>query len=288
MKRIANPDYIVNNADWLSKMTMVDFIRDACAHFSVNQMLTMETFENRLSNQNHLSLMEFMYTPMQAYDFAHLYRKYGCEVQCGGSDQFGNICQGIGYVKKVVQDSDPQGLTFNLLVNSKGEKMGKTVAGAVYLDDSMVSAYDFWQYFRNVDDADVRNVFLKLTELEVSEIDDLVEKDIIKAKKVLADEVTKLVHGPKKTLEAREKSENMFEKRDFDTATKVQCRFGTTLDEVSLLCSFVSSKSEAKNAIRAGSVTINGQKCLDPKFGDLKDGDVICFGKKKFYKIIIF
>ena len=198
-----NKAYMVNNADWLFDINYISFLRDIGAHFSVNRMLAAECYKQRL--ETGLTFLEFNYMLMQSYDFLHLYRKYGCKLQMGGNDQWSNIISGADLVRRVEGDS-AYGMTFTLLTTSEGVKMGKTQAGALWLDPEKVSPYDFYQYWRNVDDRDVEKCLSLLTFLpmdEVRRLGALEGAEINKAKEVLAFELTKMIHSEEEAKNAR-------------------------------------------------------------------------------------
>ncbi|MEC4735503.1 MAG: tyrosine--tRNA ligase, partial [Wolbachia endosymbiont of Halictus tumulorum] len=207
---------IVNNADWLDNIKYIDFLRDIGAYFSVNRMLSFDSVKTRLDREQTLSFLEFNYMLLQAYDFIELNKKYDCRLQIGGSDQWGNIVNGIELGKKL---NLPElfGLTMPLLLNAQGKKMGKTESGAVWLDDNMLKPYDYWQYFRNVDDQDVGRFLRLLTDVPIDEIrklESLKDQEINEAKKVLATEVTKICHGDKEAELAQFAAISAFENED--------------------------------------------------------------------------
>jgi tyrosyl-tRNA synthetase len=287
IEKIADPEFMVDNVDWFSSMNILTFMRDVAARFSVNELLSMETFDNRISSQSHLSFMEFSYPLLQAYDFAYLNKEYGCNVQIGGSDQWGNITQGIGYVAKA-NGTQVYGMTSSLLVNASGEKMGKSVDGAIFLDESLKSPYDFWQFWRNVDDSDVANFMLQLTDLDVEYIKEITSKDIILSKKILADEVTKFVHGEEKAKAAREQSESIFEQNSHALIPSIEWTFGESikLEKLVVQCGFTNSLSEAKRLINSGAIQVDGEKILDHSKILSKHTYIVCYGKKKYIKVI--
>jgi len=287
-----NPPLILDNADWLDGLKFIDFLRDIGRHFSVNRMLSFDSVKIRLDRLESLSLLEFNYMCMQAYDFLHLGRVHGCRLQMGGSDQWGNIVNGIELARRA-DGRELFGLTTPLIETSDGKKMGKSSGKAIWLNPDMLSAYEFWQFWRNTHDADVGR-FLKLfTELPVPECDRLGAlqgADINEAKKVLADEVTMLIHGPDAAREASETAGNVFG----------QVGDGSGLDEIIVsadvlseavsasrivvLTGLAASGKEAKRLIQDGAVRFDG--CLvdlatrtDPNH--IQDGLVVSIGKKK-------
>lgn len=286
IEKLIQPDEIVYNHEWLGDMNMIDFIRDVGSYFSVNQLIKLETFESRIRENRNLSFLEFTYPLMQGYDFLYLNRKYGCNVQIGGSDQWGNIIQGLHLVHKL-DKKEVYGLTNQLLTTSDGTKMGKSVNGAVFLDEKLVSSYDFWQFWRNVDDADVKKFMLQLTDISSEDIDALpfnTVTDITNAKKMLADNITAWVHGDVAAREARSKAEEIFENNNVvDEAALAACSLVMALNHLGL----VSSNSEAKRSIAAGSVKINSEKIVDTGYIFMPGEYVLEFAKKKKFKIVI-
>lgn len=280
--RIFMPDHLVENRKWLD-MSMLTFLREVGAYFSINQLINLDTFYNRLESKEHLSFLEISYPLLQAYDFLHLNLEYGCNVQVGGSDQWGNITQGIQYVKRIT-NKDVYGLVTELLVSSKGDKMGKTSSGAIFLDSELTSVYDFWQFWRNIDDNDVEDLLLKFTELTIREIKGLLE-DCNNAKKYLADQITEMVHGKTEAINARTKSEAIFEHGNYDLLTEILVQEQITLDHVLYNIGASQSISEAKRIIQGGGVQIDGVKMLDPNHMLQNKTQIISYGKHKFFKV---
>jgi tyrosyl-tRNA synthetase len=258
-----NGAIIVNNADWLLKLNYVEFIRDIGAHFSVNRMLTAESYRSRI--EKGLTFLEFNYQIMQAYDFLILNERYDCELQLGGDDQWSNILAGADLIRRIRQ-RDAYAVTFTLLEKSNGEKMGKTAGGAIWLDPKKTSPYDFYQYFRNVEDVKVEECLKLLTFLPLKEIAGLAKyKDerINEAKKVLAFEVTKLVHGEAEALKAQKQAAAAFS-NNLEDMPKVSVRLAADYKVVDLLCDvkLCASKGEARRLIEGGGVNINDCKVL--------------------------
>jgi tyrosyl-tRNA synthetase len=285
---------MVNNADWLLGLNYVEFLRDVGRHFSVNRMLSFDSVKLRLDREQSLSFLEFNYMILQAYDFVELWKREGCRLQMGGSDQWGNIVNGIELGHKM-HGASLFALTSPLLTTSSGAKMGKTASGAVWLDEAMLSAYDFWQYWRNTEDADVAR-FLKLyTTLPLDEVERLAAlggAEINEAKKVLATEVTTLLHGREKAEAAAETARKTFEEGALAADLPSIEVAGSELSEgIGLLTVFVraglaSSNGEARRSIQGGAVRINDEPVRDEKrvvtVADLKDGVVkLSMGKKK-------
>jgi len=285
---------MVNNADWLLDLNYIEFLRDIGAHFSVNKMLTAECFKQRL--EKGLSFLEFNYMLMQSYDFLMLSRKYDCKMELGGDDQWSNILGGINLCHKK-DHKQVYGMTFTLLTNSEGKKMGKTANGAVWLDRNKTSPYDFYQYFRNVDDADVINCLKLLTFVPMDEIRRMEKfegQELNEAKKLLAYEVTKLVHGEADAKAAKETAEGLF--GGGNTANMPQTELSSAEEETMLLdlmvlAGIIPSKSEGRRNIQQGGVSVNDEKVTDPnmmiKKDALKEGIIIKKGKKVFHKVIL-
>jgi tyrosyl-tRNA synthetase len=265
---------IANNADWLNSLNYIDFLRDVGRHFSVNRMLAFDSVKLRLERQHELSFLEFNYMILQAYDFVELYKRYGCMLQMGGSDQWGNIVNGIELGRRLC-NAQLFALTSPLITTSSGAKMGKTAAGAVWLNAEQVSPYEYWQYWRNTDDADVPS-FLKLfTVLPIQEIGRLAalkSEEINEAKKVLATEATALVHGRALAEEAAETSRRTFEEGTLTRSLPtVEVPRSELESGISVLAAFsakaglVVSNMEARRQIRGGGLKVNDVTVVDEK-----------------------
>ena len=285
---------MVNNADWLLDLNYVEFLRDIGACFSVNKMLTAECFKQRL--EKGLSFLEFNYMLMQSYDFLMLNRKYGCMIELGGDDQWSNILGGIELCRRKDQ-KQVYGMTFTLLTNSEGKKMGKTASGAVWLDPQKTTPYDFYQYWVNVGDDDVIKCIKLLTFIPMDEIREM-EKwegaELNKAKKILAYEVTKLVHGEEEANKAREAAEAIFSGSGLsdNMPTKELNDWAGEMQVLDLLTvtGILPSKGEARRLIQQNGLTINDVKITDVNAkvtdDDFKDGFIIVKkGKKSFFKV---
>ena len=288
---------MVNNADWLLGLNYVDVLRDVGACFSVNRMLTAECYKQRM--EKGLSFLEFNYMIMQSYDFYHLYKTYGCNMQFGGDDQWSNMLGGTELIRRKL-GKDAHAMTITLLLNSEGKKMGKTASGAVWLDPNKTSPYDFYQYWRNVGDADVLKCIRMLTFLPIEEInamDGWEGSQLNTAKSILAYELTKLVHGEEEANKAKAQAEALFGAggaADAPTAEMLDEDFyieGKT-DILTMLVrsGLVKSKSEARQAVQQGGVSVDGEKVSDIKTyftkEDLADGKLIRKGKKSYMKVI--
>jgi len=288
---------IDNNADWLLELNYVDFIRSIGKHFSVNRMLTAECFKQRM--ETGLSFLEFNYMLMQAYDFLELYRRYNCKMQFGGDDQWSNIIAGVDLVRRE-DGAQVYGMTFALLLTSEGKKMGKTQKGALWLDPEKTSPYEFYQYWRNVEDADVRTCLSMLTFLpmdEVERLSSLKDAEINKAKEILAYEVTKLVHGEEEAKKAQEASRALFAGGgSMDDVPKTRMPASEFEGEgkgvVNLITELklVSSKSDGFRTIEQGGLTIDDVKVTDPKLMITKDmfrdGKILIRKGKKTYHMV--
>ena len=261
---------LVNNADWLLDLNYVDVLREVGACFSVNRMLTAECYKQRM--EKGLSFLEFNYMIMQSYDFYALYQKYGCNMQFGGDDQWSNMLGGTELIRRKLS-KDAYAMTINLLLNSEGKKMGKTQSGAVWLSAEKTSPFDFYQYWRNVDDADVVKCLKMLTFLPLEEIEELAKlegSEINKAKEVLAYELTKLIHGEEEAEKAQEGARALFSKGvDTDNMpTTALSDADFTDDSISVLdllikCSLIPSKGEGKRLIQQGGVSVDDEKVTD-------------------------
>ena len=290
---------MVNNADWLMNLNYVELLSEVGAHFSVNRMLTAECYKQRM--ERGLSFLEFNYMIMQSYDFYMLYQKYGCNMQFGGDDQWSNMLGGTELIRRKL-GKDAYAMTITLLLNSEGKKMGKTQSGAVWLDPNKTSPFDFYQYWRNVDDADVIKCMRLLTFLPLEEIDEMAKwegSELNKAKEILAYQLTELVHGEEEAKKAQEGARALFSgadtshmpttelsEEDFDEEGKI--------DLITLLvkAELVPSRSEGRRAIQQGGVSIDGEKLTDiyhtvEKDAFAGDGIVLKRGKKKFKKICV-
>lgn len=288
---------MVNNADWLLKLNYVEFLRDIGACFSVNKMLTAECFKQRL--EKGLSFLEFNYMLMQSYDFLMLSREYDCKLELGGDDQWSNILGGIELCRRKDQ-KQVYGMTFTLLTNSEGKKMGKTQSGALWLDPEKTSPYDFYQYWVNVDDADVIKCLKLLTFLPLEEIEEMAkykDAEINKAKKVLAYEVTKLVHGEEEANKVKAAAEAVFgggmNSADMPTTEIEKSELdGMSILDILVKSALASSKGEARRLVGQGGVSLNGEKVTDIAFmltdANFENNEAtIKKGKKVFHRIVL-
>ena len=289
---------MVNNADWLLNLNYIDFIRDIGACFSVNNMLRAECFKQRM--EKGLSFLEFNYMPMQSYDFYYLYQHYGCNMQFGGNDQWSNMLGGTELIRRKL-GKDAHAMTITLLLNSEGKKMGKTAKGAVWLDPNKTSPYEFYQYWRYVDDADVMKCIRMLTFLPLEQIDEMdswKDAKINEAKEILAFELTKLVHGEEEAQKAQASAKALFVGggEDANLPTTEIAEEQLTDGQIGILslmvaCKLASSNKEARTLVQQGGVLINDEKVPAPNFcvtrQMLADGVKIRKGKKVFHKAIL-
>lgn len=288
---------MVNNADWLMNLNYIEFLREVGVHFSVNRMLAAECYKQRL--ERGLSFFEMNYMVMQSYDFLELNRKYDCCLELGGDDQWSNIIGGVELIRRA-EGKEAYGMTFKLLQTSDGRKMGKTEKGAVWLNPEKTSPYEFYQYWRNVDDADVTNCMKMLTFIpmnEIREYEKLEGSEINKAKEVLAFEVTKLIHGEEEAIKARDAAKALFSNNanseNMPTTTLTDADFengAITVIDAMVKAGLVKSKGEARRLITQGGVSVNDNKVssIDEviTMDDAAKGAVIKKGKKIFHKIV--
>ena len=287
-----NPAIMVDNGDWLLNLNYIDFLREIGINFSVNKMLTAECFKTRY--ERGLNFLEFNYMLMQAYDFLVLYRKYGCKLEIGGNDQWSNILAGADLIRRLEGDS-AYAMTFTLLETSDGKKMGKTAKGALWLDPNKTSPYEFYQYFRNVEDVKVEECLKLLTFMDLDEIADLVKyKDerINYAKARLAYEVTKLVHGEEEAEKAKRQAEGAFSGNvDSMPEVTIEGNPDTVVVDAMVLAGVASSKSEARRLVEGGGVKIGDEKVttVSAKLADfgVTDSFVLHKGKKVHVKVVL-
>lgn len=289
---------IDNNANWLLDLNFLDFMREIGVHFSVNQMLSLDAYKNRVNEG--LTFFEFSYILMQSYDFLKLYRKYGCKLQMGGSDQWSNILGGYDLVRKIENDK-VYAMTFKLLTTADGVKMGKSQKGAVWLDEEKTSPYELFQYMRNIDDRDVEKFLLMLTFLPTAEckrLGALEDQKINEGKEILAYEITKLVHGEEKAKQALETSRKLFEGGATDENMPSTEMEGSLFEEGQGLLALITeleltkSNGEARRLVQQKGIRLNGEVLEDPAKiitkDDFVDGElVIKKGKKVYHRIVL-
>jgi tyrosyl-tRNA synthetase len=289
-----NAAIMVNNDDWLKNLNYLDFLRDVGRHFSINRMLTFDSVKTRLEREQPLSFLEFNYMILQAYDFYELNKKLNCRLQIGGSDQWGNIVNGVELTRRMAA-KDAFGLTSPLLTTADGKKMGKTADGAVWIDETMLPAFDYFQYFRNTHDADVGKFLRLFTDLEISEIENLEklkDQEINKAKEILAFEATKICHGEKTANEVLQKAREIFVAKNTAAFEEKKISLGEEknkkLVDIIFEIGAAESKGAAKKLIEGKGVKINNEAVLDVSHSiNNADSFDLSVGKKKFFKIII-
>ena len=288
----------VDNYSWLGKLKYIDFLRDVGKHFTINKMLTFDSVKLRLEREQSLSYMEFNYMILQAYDFFQLFKKYNCILQMGGSDQWGNIVNGVELIRRILQ-KESFGLTTPLITLSSGAKMGKTEKGAVWLDKKLFSAYDYWQFWRNVNDADVKKFLKYFTEIKIDDLSNKInsEGDINKLKILLANETTKILHGEKAAKESEITAKETFHGSGVGKnlpeikIAESQLENGINILDLLVSSNIVSSKNEARRAIKGNGIKINDQLIVDEAKIYTKDnfkekGHIkISHGKKKHFII---
>jgi tyrosyl-tRNA synthetase len=278
----------INNNDWLSTLNYIELLRDVGSHLSINRMLTFESVKERLKREQSLSFLEFNYMVLQSYDFLHLNKYQNCELQIGGSDQWGNIILGMEVISKI-NKNDAFGLTTPLLTTSTGKKMGKTEQGAVWIDQNKFSSYDFYQYWRNVDDSDVEKLLLIFSDLDKDEIKKLISDDINKAKKNLAYLVTTDCHSEESAKQAEEKAISIFEKNISDNIDEIDFDINSQIKIFEAITSknLVSSKSEAKRLIEGGGIKLGDDqiKDINQTINQKDNGKILKIGKKKLFKL---
>ena len=278
----------INNDEWLSKLNYIELLRDLGSHISINRMLTFESVKERLKREQSLSFLEFNYMILQSFDFLYLNKNHECVLQIGGSDQWGNIVLGMEIISKI-NKSNAYGLTTPLLTTSSGKKMGKTEQGAVWIDQNKFSSYDFYQYWRNVDDSDVEKLLLIFSDLDQNEINKLISEDVNNAKKKLAYLVTADCHSDESAQESENKAVSIFEKNVSDNIDEI---YFDTITEIKIFeaitsQNLVSSKSEAKRLIEGGGVKLDENQINDINkiLTNKDDGKILKLGKKKLFKL---
>lgn len=294
-----NPAMIVNNADWFKGYDYVDFMRDVGTYFNVNTMLSNDAYARRLQ-EGGLTFLEMGYMLMQAYDFVYLNKTYGCNLQIGGSDQWGNMIAGTELSRKMAfadgKKHDLECLTCPLLTNSEGQKMGKTAKGTLWVAREKTSVFDFYQYFYNVPDKDVTLLLKLFTRIPREEINNMVAQDIITAKRRMAYEITKLVHGNEEAIKAQEMANNLFVQGgdnapEFELEKQI-VENGVGICDLLFMTKLCSSKSEARRMIDGGGISMKGEKVSDfgliVKYSDFDNGSLLLKkGKKNFIKVVI-
>jgi tyrosyl-tRNA synthetase len=300
-----NPAIVLNNGDWINPYSFVDFMRDIGVHFNINKMLAAETYANRLQ-EGGLTFLEMGYMLMQSYDFTYLNKKYGCVLQIGGSDQWGNIVAGVNLGRKLNFLENPNqeekdvlyGLTCPLLMTKEGKKMGKTEQGTLWVAREKTTPYDFYQYFYNVNDSDTEMLLKLFTFLETDKIDNLCKSNIVEAKRVMAYEITKLVHGDKEADKVLEAVNSLFSNgMNSNDIPNIRLDRATTFNEINVvdlltMTNFMPSKSEARRMIQQGGIVVDGNKVenadlIIPLTQQDKDYILLKKGKKTFLKVLL-
>ena len=299
-KNIKTKPIFVDNSSWLSKLRYIDFLRNIGSHFTINKMLTFDSVKLRLEREQSLSYMEFNYMILQAYDFYQLFKNKKCILQIGGSDQWGNIVSGVDLIRRILK-KESFGLTTPLITLASGSKMGKTEKGAIWLNEKLFSAYDYWQFWRNTDDRDVKKFLHYFTEINSDEINKLFEneKNINNLKILLANEATKILHGKIAAQKAEKTAKEIFEAGGIGKELpeilmkKEKLKKGLNILEILSTNNITSSKSEARRAIKGNAIKLDNEVLLDENklidLTDFKNENVlkISFGKKKHYLIKI-
>ncbi|CAH0351113.1 tyrosine--tRNA ligase [Sphingobium sp. CECT 9361] len=280
---------MVDNADWLDKLEYIPFLRDIGQHFSVNRMLSFDSVKTRLDREQSLSFLEFNYMILQAYDFLELSRRSACRLQMGGSDQWGNIVNGIELSRRV-DGTQVYGLTTPLITTADGGKMGKTMNGAVWLNADALPAYDYWQFWRNTQDADVGRFLRLFTDLpldEIARLESLEGAEINDAKKILADAATTMAHGLEAAASAAQTARKTFEEgaSDANLPTVALVEGALTVTQANVALGFASSNKEARRKLAEGAIRVNGDVVTDPAH-PLQPGDKVSFGAKKHGLVI--
>ena len=294
-----NKAEIVNNYDWFKDLSYIDFMRDIGQYFNVNEMLSSEIYDNRLK-EGGLTFFEMGYMPMQAYDFVHLNKEYGCSLEWGGADQWGNIAAGVKLARKMSYSDGKSrnmvGATNPLLLTPEGKKMGKTEKGAIWINKDKISAYDFYQGIYQTPDACVEMMFALFTDEPMEKVRSLIKEDIVKAKKLLCFEVTKFVRGEEDAIKARQMSENLFTEGGDDAPTfelaREELADGKPICDLLFETKLAPSKSEARRLIQGGAITLKGQKVSDFTIkiteNDFENGSILLKkGKKNFIKVVL-
>ena len=287
-----NAAILLNNADWLLKLNLLDYMRSIGVHFNVNRMLAADSYKSRLDSG--LTFFEMGYMTLQAYDFKYLYENYNCRLQIGGNDQWSNVIAGVGLIRKT-HGVEAYAIGTRLLTKSDGTKMGKTMGGALWLDKDKLSPYEFYQYFINIDDVDVENVLKQLTYLPLEEIEELVSvkgAKLNEAKKIAAYEITKIIHGEEEAEKAKESSEALFgDGISLDAIPELKGNVGDDLIDLAIEAGFGNSRGQIKTLIKQDGLSLNEEIIKDMNYKltekDFEDDiAIIKKGKKVYYKIV--
>ncbi|MDR2074951.1 MAG: tyrosine--tRNA ligase [Holosporales bacterium] len=289
-KLVGNVKFVDNN-EWISKLNYLEFLRDYGRFFSVNKMLTMDSVSERLKRQQHLSFLEFNYALLQAYDFLCLFENENCVMQIGGADQWSNIISGVDLVRRI-KDKEVYGMTIPLLTNAEGKKMGKTAGGSIWLNPEKTSPFDFWQYWRNVDDKDVCKLMKIFTDIDLSEIEKYQSmvgtEQINDAKIKLADSITSFVHSKDEVNSIKQTVDSLFGFASgiFEDLKTFKFKRGTQIDKIVFETGLAQSMTQARKLIEGGAIKISGETVTSIKY-EIKESCTICSGKKHFVKAIV-
>lgn len=289
---------LVDNYDWWHNKNYMEVLREIAPHISVNRMLSFESVKQRLQKEEHMSFLEFNYMILQSYDFYHLYKKYNCTLQLCGADQWGNVVAGVELVRRlqyinneveIGKKVEVLGFSTLLLTDSNGKKIGKTEGNAIWVNEELLDPFEYFQYFRNINDNDVIKFFKAYTDLSIEKINNLNNKDINELKKLLAFEVTKICHGEEIAKKCLEKAIKIYEEKSFDYLTILEFPFKKDLQLAILLkeLKIISSISEAKRLIKSGTIKINNVKIHNENYLVLERDFQINIGKKKIFRIIL-
>ena len=282
IKKLIPEAEIVNNKDWISKLSFMDFLEKAAKYIPVGALIKLETFAKRLENNDPFNTQELLYPLVQGYDFLHLFEEKNCTMQLGGSDQWSNILTGADLIKRKHGSKKAKGLTFELLTNSQGVKLGKSVNGAIWIDPNECSIFDFWQYWRNISDDLLIPCLKKLTLVEIDELERFLENPN-EGKILLANEITSWVHSHEDAKAAEKKAKSIFLENNLNEAIEIKAESDSIL-EFLVSTKTAKSNSEAKKLIEQGSIKVN-QKTIEDKQYKIKANDIVQIGKKKFFKV---
>ncbi len=287
-----NPAIIVNNADWMRGYDYINFMRDVGTHFNVAEMLATDACATRMASGG-LTFFEMGYQLIQAYDFAYLFKNHNCVLQIGGSDQWANMVAGTKLIRRLTNgEKEAHVITCPLLLSSSGQKMGKSAKGAMWINEEKVSAYEFFQYFYNRDDKDVEMLLIRLSDLPLDKIKEIMAGDIREAKRIMAYEVTKTIHGKEKADKALELANNMFANNNYDNAPEEKIEIGLSILDVLVKTKLCASKGEARRMVEQGGISLNDQKITSiskiMSAEDFVDGFAILKkGKKQIIKLVV-
>lgn len=284
---------LLENYSWFKDISYIDFLRDVGAKFTVNKMINIDFVKRRLENEQPITFLEFNYMLMQAYDFYYLYKKYGCNLQIGGSDQWGNIIQGVEFIKHAHFDAEVYGMTFPLLTDSSGSKVGKTTGGAIWLHERMLDPYSYFQYFRNTSDVDALRFLKIFTDLDFAEIDSFTSlsgEKLNKVKEILAFEATKMCHGEEAANRSLTRARELFSSDSVSAENIINVPIESSVVDLVMQLGSIASKSEARRLMEQGAIRINEEKIVDIKLqlsNIISSGNIItvAIGKNKRFAV---